>query len=160
MPLMEDLYAKERARVVSLLPFFYSSSFQNNIVAAAATVTQTINIQSDSHFVARYFTVTCYNSAPFLVVTVPPPLLIQFFDTGSGRTLFDNSQALQNVTGGVSSIAGSLPFILPEPWLIRAGGSVQVTLQNLGVITFPRVEVSMPGIKVFRFGATVPGDVS
>lgn len=160
MPLLEDLYAKQRAKQVELLPFFYSSSFQNSIVAAGATVTQNIGIQSDSHFIARYFTITAY-TAGLVVAVATPPLLISFFDTGSGRTIFDNPQPIQNVVGGVAAAAGtgSLPFILPEPWLIRAGGTVQVTLVNLGAANMVRVDVSLPGFKAFRFGATSPADV-
>ncbi len=160
MPILEDLYNKQRARQVELLPFFYSTSFQNSVVAAGVTVTLPIGIQSDSHFVARYFTLTAY-TAGLVVAVATPPLLIQFFDSASGRTLFDNPQPIQNVTGGVAAAAGtgSLPFILPEPWLIRAGGNVQVTLVNLGAAAFNRVDVSLPGIKVFRFGATAPADL-
>lgn len=160
MPLLEDLYAKQRAKQVELLPFFYSTQFLASVVAAGATVTQNIGIQSDSHFIVRYFTVTAY-TAGLVVATATPPLLISFFDTGSGRTIFDNPQPIQNVAGGVAAAAGtgSLPFILPEPWLVRAGGTVQVTLVNLGAAAFNRVDVSMPGFKAFRFGATSPADV-
>ncbi len=163
MPLMEDLYAKQRARQIELLPFFYSTQFLNNAVAVGTTVTQSINIQSDSHFVARYFTITVYTSPNIAVFAGLAPLTIQFFDTGSGRTLFDNPQAIQNVCGGVAAGVGngSLPFILPEPWLLRAGGSIQVSITNLTTggtgTTFPRVDVGMPGMKVFKFGGGVPG---
>lgn len=161
MPLLEDLYQRQRARQVEILPFFYSTSFVASVVAAGLTVTQTISIQSDSHFVARYFMLTAYASNPFLVAPATPPLLIQFFDTGSGRTLQDNPQPVQNMTGGVAAAAGtgSLPFILPEPWLIRAGSAVQVTLINLGTITFPRVDLTLSGFKVFKFGGGGPADL-
>jgi hypothetical protein len=161
MPLLEDLYAKQRARQIELLPFFYSTQFLNSAAAAAATVMQSIPIQSDSHFIARYFAVTVYNSAPFSVFTGLAALTIQFFDTGSGRTLFDNPQAIQNVCGGTAGTAGngSLPFIIPEPWLLRAGGSIQVSIGNLGILTFPRVDVSIPGFKAFKFGGGSPAEI-
>jgi hypothetical protein len=159
MPLLEDLYAKQRAKQVELLPFFYSTQFLNNAVATLGTAVQSISINSDSHFLARYFAITTYNSPGIQVNTGLAALTIQLFDTGSGRTLFDNPQAIQNVIGGVAAAAGNgaLPFILPEPWLLRAGGSIQVTIANLGATTFPRVDFSMPGIKVFKFGGGVPG---
>lgn len=159
MPLLEDLYARQRARQIEILPFFYSADFPNSVVAAGTTPAPvSVNIQSDSHFVVRYFCVTPYTSNPFSVFGALAALLINFFDTGSGRTLFDNLQPIQNVCGGVAAGVGngSLPFILPEPWLIRAGGSLQVTLQNAGTFTFPRVNVSLPGFKVFRFGGGGP----
>ena len=161
MPLMEDLYAKERARQITLLPFFYSTSFQNSTVAAGVTVAQTIPIQADSQFVCRYFNITCYASNPVAVVQVTPPLLINFFDTGSGRTLQDNPQPIQNLCGGVAAGTGTghLPFILPEPWLIRAGAVVQVTIVNIGVLTFPRLDLSLVGMKVFSWGGQSPANL-
>ena len=164
MPLMEDLYAKQRARQIELVPFFYSTQFTTaNLVATGATVSQNIPIQSDSHFVARYATITVYTSPAILVFTGLAALTINFFDTGSGRTLMDNPQAIQNVCGGaVGSAAGgggNLPFIFPEPWLIRAGGLIQVSLANLGTLSFPRVDLSLAGMKVFKFGAAQPGEV-
>ena len=153
MPLLENLYQMQREGKVELLPFFYSTQYLNSILAAGATITQNIPIQSDSHFVARYFTVTAY-TAGLVVATATPPLLAQFFDSSSGRTLFDSLQPIQNVMGGVAAAAGtgSLPFILPEPWLVRAGGTIQVTLSNLGAAAMVRVDVSVPGFKVFSFG--------
>lgn len=160
MPLLEDLYQKQRARQVELLPFFYSTQFLASVVAAGATIAQTINVNSDSHFITRYFNITAY-TAGLVVATATPPLLIQFQDTGSGRTVFDNPQPIQNVCGGVAAAAGtgSLPFILPEPWLVRAGSVITVTLVNLGAAAFNRVDVSLPGFKAYRFGATTPADL-
>lgn len=160
MPLLEDLYQKQREKKVELLPFFYSTAFLSSVVAAGATVAQTININSDSHFIVRYFNITAY-SAGLVVAVATPPLLIQFQDTGSGRTVFDNPQPIQNVCGGVMAAAGtgSAPFILPEPWLIRAGSVATVTLINLGAAAFNRVDVSLPGFKAYRFGATTPADL-
>lgn len=154
MPLLEDLYARQRAREIEIMPFFYSTQFLNSALGASpSTVTQNIGIQADSHFVARYFTVTTY-TAGLVVATATAPILIQFFDSASGRTLFDALQPIQNVCGGVAAAAGqgSLPFVLPEPWLVRAGGTIQVTLSNLGAAAFNRVDVSIPGFKVFSFG--------
>ena len=157
MPLLEDLYNRQRARQVELVPFFYSTSFAASVLAAGATITQVIGIQSDSHFVTRYFTCTGY-SAGLVVSTATPPLLIQFFDSASGRTLFDNPQPIQNVMGGVAAAAGtgSLPFILPEPWLIKAGGTIQVSVTNLGAAAQVRFDVSLSGFKVFSFGGASP----
>ncbi len=163
MPLLEDLYAKQRARQVELLPFHYSTS-NTTLVAAPSSTSGSIGIQSDSHFVCRYVNLTAYTGAANtqVLAVVSPPLLIQFLDTGAGRTLFDNPQPIQNVCGGVSGGAnsfGNLPFIFPEPWLIKAGGNVQVTLTNIGATVFTRIDTTLVGFKVFRFGATAPADV-
>jgi hypothetical protein len=163
MPLMETLYQMERNKQVSLIPFFYSTQFTGNVVATLTTVAQNIQIQSDSDYVARYMTITVYNSPNILVLNGLAPLTINLFDSGSGRTLFDNPQAIQNVMGGApGTIAGGggyAPFIFPEPWLIRAGGTIQVSLSNLGTFTYPRVDVSLPGIKAFKFGQNSPANI-
>jgi len=163
MPLMETLYAMERAQQLSLVPFFYSTQFTGNIIAVGTTTTQNIQIQSDSHFVVRYFNLTVYNSPNIIVLAQLAALTISLFDTGSGRTLFDNPQAIQNVMGGTPGSQGGgggmAPFILPEPWLVRAGGTVQVSITNLGQLTFPRVDFSMPGMKAFKFGQSSPAEI-
>lgn len=164
MPLLEDLYARQRARQIELVPFFYSTQFTTtNLVAAGTSVQQNIGINSDSHFVVRYMNVTVYNSPNIVVLTQLAALTLNLFDTGSGRTLMDNPQSIQNICGGASGTlagpGGNQPFIFPEPWLIRAGGQVQVTIGNLGTLSFPRVDLSLVGFKVFAFGQNQPGDV-
>ena len=158
MPLLEDLYAKQRARQVELVPFFYSTSFQNSVIALSATVAQNIQVQADSHFVCRYINYLAYTNPALTVLTLAVPLLINFFDTGSGRTLQDNPQPIQNLGGGLAAgggAAGQLPFILPEPWLIKAGGVVQIQITNLNTINaIVRLDVSLIGFKVFNFGGS------
>jgi hypothetical protein len=162
MPILEDLYAKQRLKQVELLPFFYSTSI-TTLVASPSTVPGSIGIQSDSHFLVRYGNIMAYTGAANaqVVAATSPPLLVQFLDTGSGRTLFDNAQPIQNVLGGMAAANafGNAPFIFPEPWLVRAGGSVTVTLTNIGATTFTRVDVSLIGVKVFRFGGAQPADM-
>lgn len=163
MPLLEDLYAKQRARQVELVPFFYSTSFQNSVIAASGVVAQNIQVQADSHFVCRYINTLAYTNPALTVLTTSTPLLINFFDTGSGRTLQDQPQPIQNLSGGVVAIGGAFgqaPFILPEPWLIKAGGVVQIQITNLST-TQPviRLDVSLIGFKVFSFGASNPGQI-
>jgi hypothetical protein len=153
MPLLEDLYAKQRARQIELVPFHYSANFLASVITSGATNVVNTNIQSDSHFVCRYFNLTA-TTAGEVIATATPPLLVSFFDTGSGRTLFDVPQPVQNVCGGVAAAAGmgNLPFILPEPWLIRAGGTIQTTVINSGTTTFVSARFSLIGFKVFKFG--------
>lgn len=164
MPLLEDLYAKQRARQVELVPFFYSTSFQNSVLAASTTISQSIQVQADSHFVCRYINGAIYTgpAASMALLTIASPLLINFFDTGSGRTLQDNPQPIQNLMGGYAAgggATGQLPFILPEPWLIKAGGVVQIQITNLMTLAGDavlRMDVSLVGFKVFAFGSSTP----
>jgi len=162
MPLIEDLYAKQRARQVEIIPFIYSTSFANSVIAASATVAQNVPIQADSHFVCRYVNALAYTGG-LAVYTTIAPLTINFFDTGSGRTIQDNPQPIQNLVGGLAAgggAFGNLPFIFPEPWLIRAGGVIQIQITNLSTtLAIVRLDVSLIGFKVFKFGTTQPADM-
>jgi len=162
MPLLEDLYAKQRARQVELVPFFYSTSFVGSVLAASATIAQNIQIQADSHFIVRYINALAYTGG-LAVYTTIAPLTMNLFDTGSGRTLMDSAQPLQNLCGGLAAgggAFGNLPFILPEPWLVRAGGVVQVQITNLSTtLAIVRLDVSLIGFKAFKFGQAQPADV-
>lgn len=155
MPLLETLYDRQRLGKVELLPFFYSTSFQASVIAASATVAQNIQVQADSHFVCRYINWLVYTNPALTVLTVASPVLINFFDTGSGRTLQDNPQPIQSLGGGMAAgggATGNLPFILPEPWLIKASGVVQVQITNLSTLNAViRLDVSLIGFKVFEF---------
>lgn len=164
MPLMERVYELERARQVSIIPFFYTAQFLTG-VGPAASVTVNTGIQSDSDFICRYLNLTVYNSPSVIILALLAPLTITLFDNSSGRTLMDNATAIQNVTGGamgtVGGSGGNGPFIFPEPWLIRAGGTVQTTLTNLCPLTptpigYPRIDITLCGMKVFKFGSSSP----
>lgn len=157
MPLLEDLYARQRAREIELVPFFYSANFLASVITSGITTQVSTNIQSDSHFVCRYVNMTPTSTGEVVAVATPP-LLVQFFDTGSGRTLFDVPQPVQNVCGGVAAAAGmgNLPFIFPEPWLVRAGGTIQTTITNSGTSTFVTARFTFAGFKVFKFGGGLP----
>jgi hypothetical protein len=93
---------------------------------------------------------------------VAAPLLVNFFDTGSGRTLQDNPQPIQNLGGGLvagGGATGQAPFIWPEPWLIKAGGVVQIQITNLKTLAGDaviRLDMSLIGFKVFAFGTSNP----
>lgn len=159
MPLLERIYELERARQVSIIPFFYSAPFSAGVATGASTTVNT-SIQSDSDFVCRYITITVFNSPNVLVFTGLAAMTMSIFDSGSGRTLMDNAQPITNIAGGAMGTAGgsggNAPFIFPEPWLVRAASTIQTTLTNLGTLTFPRIDVTYAGMKVFKFGSSTP----
>lgn len=159
MPLLERIYDLERARQVSVIPFFYTAQFLAGIGVSTSLSVNT-NIQSDSDFVCRYLTCTVYTPSTTVLAGLAQ-LRVSLFDTGSGRTLMDNATAIQNIIGGpmgtVGGTGGSAPFIFPEPWLLRAGGTVQTTLTNLSAtLAFGVIDFAFSGMKVFKFGSSSP----
>lgn len=164
MPLLEDLYELQRQKEIELVPFSYSAQWNGTITASVNAVPQTVTVQSDAHFVVRYINCMTYISGPSTPVipnTGLAGLTIAIQDGGSSRNMQDNPQSIQNLCGGVAAGAGngSLPMIMPEPWLIKAGSNVLITLGNRSVITFPFVEVSLVGFKVYPFQGKVLANV-
>lgn len=157
MPLMEDLYQLQREKKIDLFPFFYSAQFGN--LAASGQLSMTVNIDAGAHYVARYFAFTAY-TAGLVVAVATPPVTLQLSDSGSSRLLFDQPQAVQNICGGVAAGAGNgaAPYILPEPWLIRARSTVTVTIANLGATAYPRSDFSFAGFRVYKWGTIEPYD--
>jgi hypothetical protein len=150
MLLREVIYELLRNQRLSLLPAFYTASFPASILTAGAVVPINIAIESQCHFVAMYANLTTYAAGP-IVATATSPLKVQLTDTGSGRQLFDQAAPVQNVLGGVAAAAGqgNLPFVFPEPWLIRAGGTATVTLTNFGAATVLEADVTLCGYKLY-----------
>lgn len=148
MPILEDLYARQRARELELDHFFYSASFGS--IAPAATTPVNTSIQADSDFLVRYITSAHRLAAG--TISPSPALLISFSDTGSGRNWQDQPLDLCTVCGGNATPNGSLVYILPEPKLISGGSVITTTLTNFDTgITFATNRVTFHGEKIFYF---------
>ena len=156
--LLERVYQLERDGKASIIPGIYSFFWDTDVLTAGITLVRSNTIQSDSHFISRYVNIATYTGGASLVLsTATAPLEIQLVDTGSGRFLFDDFVPIQTVCGGVAAGAGNglLPFIWPEPWLIRAGGTCQCQIKNISAATVSRVKVVLIGLKVYPLRGTL-----
>jgi hypothetical protein len=153
---LQRLYDLQDAGKIEIVPFFYSATFPAATLDAGVTSAVSIPIQSDSHFLCRYLTGEVYDDASPVVPVAADDIvaLVNLFDTGSGRTLMDNPVPWQSIIG-----TGQLPYVLAEPWLIRAGGQVQVTLQNIGTDDYDLTKVVLSGMKIYQFGSQLPPDL-
>lgn len=148
--LLEEVYRLEREKKASIIPGIYSFLWDLGVLTTGITLMRAVNIQSDSHFISRYVNITTYTAGP-VVAAATDPLELQLTDAGSGRFLFDDFVPIQTVCGGNAAAAGngSLPFIWPEPWLLRAGGTAQAQLKNIGAATVTRAKLVLIGMKVY-----------
>jgi hypothetical protein len=149
--LLEEVYRLEREKKCSIIPGVYSFLWDGSELTQNTVRTKNVAIESNSHFIARYSTNISYDTGP-VVSVLTPPLILQLKDTGSGRELFDAPQAIQNICGGSvvnAGGAGNLPFIWPEPWLIRAGGTAQASMTNIGATAVVRDQLTLFGLKVY-----------
>lgn len=113
-------------------------------VAAAATATDDIPIQSDSDFLAFDLNVTVNDQTTPETVIQFPAVTIQIFDTGSGRSFFNQAAHVNNVAGNAQRPGSLFPFRM-----VRGGSSLQVQVTNLDAANAIDVRVSLVGIKVF-----------
>lgn len=133
-------------------PFVYTVNFIN--IGAGGVVTGTANIQNDSYFVTVMQAADIKDNATGLVDTQPnvAPMLVNLFDSSSGKTLSDQAVPISAWFGNV---------LAPYVWLARAqvyrpGGQIQVTLtNNMGAAQ--NVRLSFIGFKVYT---NVPDDFS
>ena len=150
MGLMNILEAQQAAGMVDLDPFVYTAAFAT--VTQGSTPASNISIQADSDFVIRAgnITITMPGETP---ITNPVAVLIQIYDSGSGRNFQDQAFPIQNLFGGSTNVQGILPGIWPEPKLVRASSTLTITLTNNAGFTLTSVDVSFIGVKVFRFNS-------
>ncbi len=123
--------------------FIYTANFLP--LGAGATVTVETAIQSDADFVIVAIARVIDNNAAPPVVQATAPILIEVFDSGSGRSLFDRQQQLDNFAGTVQ-----LPHFLEYPKVFAAASAIQTTLQNQDGAQAFNVRLAYLGFKVFN----------
>lgn len=134
-------------------PFVYTINFIN-IAGAGAVVTNTANIQNDSYFVVVQQCADIKDNATGLVDVQPnvAPVLVNLFDSSSGKTLSDQPVPIGAWFGNV---------FMPYLWLARAqvfrpGGQIQATVTN-NLAAAQNIRLSFIGFKVYP---KVPDDFS
>jgi hypothetical protein len=158
MPLLEDLYNKERAGLADLDPFVYNAtSFAFNAGTAGLTAQSQIQVDADSDFVVRYINFAGWVAGADPLggsSSAPAPFLIQIQDTGSGRNWSNNPVPVAAYCGGSIAVGGFLPAILPEPRMVVGSAIININLTIMNAALFPRLDISFVGEKVFYFKQT------
>lgn len=130
-------WARDRAKdffayVVEFLP----------ITAGAALTVQTA-IENDSDFLITSIVRQVTSVAAPPVVNPLPVYTVQVRDAGTGRNLFSDPIALDNIAG-----TAQLPSFLPYPKFIKRGSTLTTSLQSLFNAS-ENVRIAYQGFKIF-----------
>lgn len=137
--LKDDIAAMSRAGQIKTESFVYNALFP--VLPGPGQLAVNVNITNDSDFAICATNLISYSAVGVIVVL--PDYYIQLLDTSSGRILLDQPSHVGNITG-----TGQLPYFWPEPYLLKGGGTLTVTLINPTALA-ALVNVSFIGYKVF-----------
>lgn len=137
--------------------FVYVLAF--NSMAAGATKTVVLNIQSDADFIwmkSTRFANLHGGTAPFTNAQLSELQITNFQDSGSGRNLISTSTGnsmVDNIFG-----TGELPFIMPIPRIFKANANFNVTLLNVSAANqYDNITLALVGVKDFAYEASSGG---
>lgn len=128
---------------------FYSYSLTSGVIAAGATATDSVTVESDSDFILTkmsYFATNGAGAALTWNSRIVPLVRIQLRDTGSGRNLLDANQPIPNLFG-----TGEIPFILPTMLRIKANSVLRADFVSFEAADSRLVDLSLVGFKEYRY---------
>jgi hypothetical protein len=137
-------------------PYIYELDFSTTplgnggpSIAANATVSATVQVQQDSHFLCTQIVALVTTTDNLTLVygngaTGPSQKLITVVDAGPNQPVSNVAIPLDNIAG-----SGQQPSWLGLPKLFEKGGGIGVTLQNLNTTTAHTVRLSFWGIRIY-----------
>lgn len=128
---------------------FYVEPVNFLALAGATQAVQNVLVQADSAFKLSKLTFQADIALATLTdaTNVVPLCTIQIIDSGSGRNLFGGPVSLPTIFG-----RGSLPFILPVPYIFMPRSNINLTVANLTAATTYNLRLSLVGSKIFEQG--------
>jgi hypothetical protein len=136
--LKDDIAAQSKAGQIKCESYSYTAQFA---LLGTAQLTVNINISNDSDFVVLATALVSYSAVG--VIVAAPDYLLTYLDTSSGRLLMDQPTHVANITG-----SGAWPFVWPEPYLFKGGGTIACNLINNTAVA-ATVNLTLIGYKVF-----------
>lgn len=119
-------------------------------LAAGATQTEIINIETDADFIIEKIAYSADLAGAVQTANsrVLPLVDITLNDSGSGRNLQDKPVPLASMAGD-----GQLPYVLPVPRKLRANSNLNVSAENISNATqYDHLRVLFIGYKRFNIG--------
>jgi hypothetical protein len=139
--LKDDIQALSRSKQIKCESYCYTATFNTLLAGPAVQTNVNVNISNDSDFVILATCMVAYTAPSVLLVA--PDYVMLLLDTSSGRLLMDIPVHVSNVTG-----TGQWPYVWPEPYLLKGGGTLSCLLINNTAVAAV-VTVTFIGYKVF-----------
>jgi hypothetical protein len=140
--------------LVYLDEFTYGARFDpttNTGLGANTQAQVTVQINSDSDFIALQYNLEAFSTAGTLVAA--PDFTVLLTRSGAGRNIMDQPVPVINYCGNYAFNDRNYPGYLPISSLYQGNGSVQVQLTNRTATNFntgtARVDFTFRGFKVF-----------
>lgn len=145
MPLLTNpFWANLDPKVLRMPKDFFTYGVDFLPLAAAATQTLNIQINSDGHFLIMAGVRVATDPADPTSFTANVPVLASVFDGGSGRELMDQPVHIENLFG-----TAQLPAYWPYPKIVKSQSTMRVTLENLDPVNGFDVRIQFLGFKLF-----------
>lgn len=122
--------------------FVYGTDFTP--INAGVTLTRSIQIRQDSHFLIMAGVRTVFQTNDETVIA-NPAALVRILDSGSGREIQNRAVQIENLFG-----TGQLPAYWPYPKIVLANSTIEITLTNQTAGTNYHVRLDFLGFKLFK----------
>lgn len=131
----------------NVLKDFYIYNLNFLALAAAASATDSFNIQADAAF--RLEKLTFFADIAAATQTdatrVIPSVTLLLTDTGSGRQMMSGAVPISSFFG-----TGQFPFIMQQPKIFAPRATVSVTVANFDTAATYNIKLSFIGTKLFN----------
>lgn len=144
--LLNQLYHLSQSLKVIRKPWTYTSNFAALAAAGAAPQTQNINIDASAPFVilSQTYLADIALAAQTSGTFVYPLVTALLVDTGSNEQLMDIAVPVTSIFGN-----GQFPFVLPEPKIMAANSTLQITCNNFSAATVYNLRLSFHGYRLY-----------
>lgn len=145
-PLLNQLYDLANALKVVRKPWMYTADFA--ALAAAGAQPQNFSVQVDASapfiILSQTYSADIARAAVTVSTKVSPLVTVLMVDTGTNEQLMDRAVMVPAIFGD-----GQFPYVLPEPKIMAANSTLQITANNLTVGTIYNLSLTFSGYRLY-----------
>lgn len=143
-----------QAGTVQAIPYTYNVVYwltgaNNALAAGAANTPANLSVQADADFLIlnQTFVANTANAAQTAnSEIVSPNIQLYISDTGSNMAWMDQAVPVGAIFG-----TGKLPYVLPEPKLVKAKSTIQVLATNNDAAAGYNLRLAFNGVKLYQY---------